>query len=162
MKPVKIVKDYFKSELCGAATVLLLIAFTITMMVLFGAKDVMARELEFGSKLVSEFNYKPWSVFPQVEGHSLEQVETLRQAYDISGGDRDFLYMLKGENGNITIDKKSDVPGESSYGLCQIHAGYHPEIVWDPRFFIDKEWQLGQCYRLWKGGTPFYGFGNKW
>lgn len=129
-------------------------------MLVFGREDLKADEPYM--PLVQKSFVGGWSVFPAIEGHSLEQIDTLRQAYAISGNDEDFLYMLKGENGQVTMDRKSDVPGEPSYGFCQIHAGYHPEIVNDPRFFTDKKWQLEQCYKLWKGGVKFYGFANKW
>ena len=133
------------------------ILFVIAIMILFGSDDVYAKEkIEFNPKIdiKSTFN-----VFPQVTGHSLEQIMVFRQAWKISG-DKKFIMMLKGESGSVTIDKKSLVPGEPSYGYCQIHAGYHPEIVNDPQFFTDRDWQLEQCFRLWEGHTKFYGVAN--
>ena len=86
-------------------------------------------------------------------------------AWRISGYDKEFMYMLKGENGLFNHDRQSLVYSngvrEPSYGFCQIHAGYHPKIVNDPRFFSDPEWQLQQCYRLWKEGTVFYGYNHR-
>jgi len=82
-------------------------------------------------------------------------------AYRISG-DKEFMYMLASENSLLNHDRRSLVVTngirEPSYGFCQIHRGYHPQIVNDNRFWNDPEWQLEQCYRLWKGGTPFYGY----
>ena len=82
-------------------------------------------------------------------------------AWEISH-DKDFMYMLKAENGLLNHDRQSEVYNngvrEPSFGFCQIHRGYHPEIVNDPKFFTDPKWQLEQCYRLWTGGTAFYGW----
>lgn len=79
--------------------------------------------------------------------------------------DKEFMVMLKAENGLLNHDRQSLVKDkngrEPSYGFCQIHKGYHPQIVNDPRFFTDPAWQLGECYRLWKGGTKFYGYINR-
>ena len=83
-------------------------------------------------------------------------------AWKISNHDQNFLYMLKAENGLLSHDRQSNVYKngirEPSFGFCQIHRGYHPEIVNDPKFFTDPKWQLEQCYRLWTGGTAFYGW----
>jgi hypothetical protein len=79
--------------------------------------------------------------------------------------DEEFMVMMKAENGMLNHDRQSlvrDKNGrEPSFGFCQIHKGYHPEIVNDPRFFTDPAWQLEQCKRLWDGGTKFYGYINK-
>ena len=48
---------------------------------------------------------------------------------------------------------------ESSYGHCQIHSYYHPKTTNDNRF-SDSYWQLDQCWKLYKGGTKFYGLKN--
>jgi len=85
------------------------------------------------------------------------QRKWMQYAWQISH-DKEFLYMLKGENGLLNHDRKSLVPGEPSYGFCQIHQGFHPEIVNDSRFWSDPAWQLNQCYKLWKGGTVFYAY----
>lgn len=72
--------------------------------------------------------------------------------------DKEFMYMMASENGLFNHDRQSLVPNEPSYGFCQIHKGYHPEIVNDPRFFSDPAWQLEQCNKLFTGGTIFYGY----
>ena len=72
--------------------------------------------------------------------------------------DKEFMYMLASENGLFNHDRQSLVPGEPSYGFCQIHQGYHPEIVNDPRFWNDPAWQLEKCYNMFKGGVKFYGY----
>jgi len=88
---------------------------------------------------------------------SEEQQKIIDYAWKISH-DREFIYLLKAENGEISVDRKSPVNsnGYRDYGLCQINKGYHPGIVNDERF-SDYKWQLDQCYRLYKGGTTFYG-----
>jgi hypothetical protein len=90
---------------------------------------------------------------------SSKQQEAIDYAWQISK-DPNFIYLLKAENGKISIDRKSDIVGSNGYrdyGYCQINKGFHPKIVKDSRFFTDMRWQLDQCYRLYKGGTTFYG-----
>jgi hypothetical protein len=67
---------------------------------------------------------------------------------------------LDAENGQWTADRKA-MGNEPSYGFCQIHAGYHPEIVNDPNF-LDPHWQLQKCYDMYVGGVTFYGINNVW
>lgn len=89
------------------------------------------------------------------------QKHWMQVAWQISK-DKDFMYMLKAENGLLNHDRQSEVykngVREPSFGFCQIHRGYHPNIVNDPKFFSDPKWQLEKCFELWKGGTAFYGF----
>jgi hypothetical protein len=62
--------------------------------------------------------------------------------------------------GDFDENKRSHIKGSNGaydYGICQINAGYHKEIVSDPRF-QDWHWQLEQCVKLYKGGTKFYGY----
>jgi len=91
--------------------------------------------------------------------------EKINYAWSISK-DHDFIYMLEGENALWDFTRQSEVVKngvrEDSWGFCQIHRGWHPEIVNDKRFFTDWRWQMRECLRLWKGGTRFYGFDNKW
>lgn len=87
----------------------------------------------------------------------------MQRAWEISGYDKEFMYMLASENGLFNADRQSEYINkkgirEPSWGFCQIHAGYHPHIVNDPRFLSDPEWQLHQCKKLWDGGTVFYGY----
>jgi hypothetical protein len=91
-----------------------------------------------------------------------DQQQYVRYASQISNNDLDFLATLEAESGLWTPDRRSNVVDasgnlEPSYGFCQIHAGYHPEVVNDPRFFSDPFWQLDQCWKLYSGGTRFYG-----
>lgn len=85
-----------------------------------------------------------------------DQNQYVRYASKISNNDLDFLATLNQENGLWTPDRQA-TNGETSYGFCQIHSYYHPEIVKDPRFFSDPYWQLDKCWELYKGGTRFYG-----
>lgn len=90
-----------------------------------------------------------------------DQNQYVRYASLISDNDLDFLSTLEAENGLWTSDRKSEVPGEDSYGFCQINAYYHPEIVNDERFFSDPYWQLDQCWSMYQGGVAFYGYYNR-
>ena len=63
------------------------------------------------------------------------------------------------ENGQVTHDRRSDKIGKNGYydyGYCQINEGAHYEIVNDERFLSDKEWQIQQCWYLYRIGTTFY------
>ena len=90
-----------------------------------------------------------------------DQQRYVRLAQEVSGSDLQFLYMIETENPLWTPDRQSNVyyrgRREPSFGYCQIHRDYHPEIVNDPKF-KDPKWQLETCYRLFKGGTKFYGY----
>lgn len=68
------------------------------------------------------------------------------------------MYMLASENGLFNHDRRSLVPGEDSWGFCQIHRYWHPKIVNDPRFLSDPAWQMDRCHELFSGGTVFYGY----
>ena len=95
--------------------------------------------------------------------------------------DAQFIFMLEGENERWTPDRQSDVymqlideeavvcnnanwtencRREDSWGFCQTHRHYHPEIVNDKRFFTDWRWQMRQCKTLWDKNTTFYGYKN--
>lgn len=113
-------------------------------------------------------NAKEWQIkrVELVGNYNDYQRHWMNVAYKISNYDKEFMYMLKGENGLFNHDRRSlviqkDGNREPSYGFCQIHKGFHPQIVNDERFFTDPKWQLEQCYRLWKGGTKFYGYRHR-
>lgn len=88
-----------------------------------------------------------------------DQNQYVRMASRISGNDIDFLALLDAENGLWTPTRKHAINnnGSSDWGFCGINDRWHPEITNDPKFLTDPEWQLEQCYRLYKGGTAFYG-----
>lgn len=71
---------------------------------------------------------------------------------------KNFLYMLKAENGLLNHDRRCLDPKEDSWGFCQINRKYHVKIVNDTRFFSDPAWQLSQCYQMFEGDTKFYGW----
>ena len=91
--------------------------------------------------------------------------EVINYAWEISN-DKEFIYMLEGENALYDHKRQSEVYKdgirEDSHGLCQVHRQWHSHIVDDPRFFSDWRWQARQCLELWKGGTTFYGYNNRW
>ena len=135
-------------------------------------KDALAT-LEFGSFLNSQIE-RQWEFreplpFPRVHlpNHSDKQNMYMNYAYEISGHDKDFLYLLRAENGNIDPFTRSSYINaaghrEPSYGFCQVHSRFHPDVVGDERFFTDWRWQLRECYRLYKGGTVFYAWPHRW
>lgn len=84
-------------------------------------------------------------------------------AFEISGRDETFVYLLEAENGLWTHDRRSIVRGANGHwdwGLCQVSSYFHPKIVNDPRFKSDWKWQMDQCLKLYQGGTKFYGRAN--
>lgn len=88
------------------------------------------------------------------------QNQYVRMASEISGNDKTFLALLDAENGLWTPTRKSTAVGSNGYrdvGFCQINPGFHPKIFYDKRFLTDPKWQLEQCYKLYLGGTTFYG-----
>ena len=108
---------------------------------------------------ISEYQ-EGWSTYPQIKDHSLDQIEKLRYAYKISN-DKDFVMMLKAENGEVSQHTRSKVfqkdgKLEPSWGLCQIHKPSHPESYDGTPFFTDWRWQVRECLRLYQGGTKFY------
>ena len=86
-----------------------------------------------------------------------DQNQYVRIADIISNHDLNFLALLDAESASWTIDRKG-VTGD--IGFCQTSPYYHPEITNDPRFLTDPEWQIAQCYRMYKGGVTFYGKKN--
>lgn len=73
--------------------------------------------------------------------------------------------MLEGENGGWDYKAQSQVwkdgIREDSWGFCQIHRRWHADIVDDPRFFTDQEWQLSVCLEEWRTNPwKFHGYKN--
>ena len=92
-----------------------------------------------------------------------DQQQYVRLASEISGGDIKFLALLEAENALWKIDRKSTKiakNGVRDIGFCQINPNYHPKITNNKRFLTDAKWQLEQCWKLYKGGTKFYGKKN--
>lgn len=98
----------------------------------------------------------PWRhSVPQKIGASHEQNTLIAWAYD-KWRDEKFIYLLEAEAGWRFDAVGVNKDGSKDSGVCQINHYWHPEIVNNPNF-QDKYWQLEQCYRLYSGGTKFYG-----
>ena len=100
----------------------------------------------------------PKTVVPTKIGASNEQNEMIAYAWEISK-DKNFIYTIESESGWV-LDKVSgyNSNGTRDWGLGQISAYWHPEIVNDPRFQNnDWRWELSTVYKLYKGGTKFWG-----
>lgn len=102
-------------------------------------------------------NVKKWQINVLKGGYNAYQYKWTNYAW-YKYHDKEFMYMLASENGLYNHDRRSLVPGEPSYGFCQIHQDYHPQIVNNPKFFTDPAWQMDRCYDLWTSGTKFYGY----
>jgi len=84
-----------------------------------------------------------------------EQQQYVRMAAEISNNDITFLALLNSENGLWTPDRTHN--DGIGFGFCGISRPWHNAIIDDERFLTDPHWQLEQCWRLYKGGTKFYG-----
>lgn len=98
---------------------------------------------------------------PQLaEGHSADQQEVVNYAWEVSGGDMRFIYLLTAENGEYSFNRRHPSGANTvgvDWGLCGINDYYHGDTVRDSRFLSDREWQTRKCYELYTGGTTFYG-----
>ena len=102
------------------------------------------------------------------KGAPEEMQERIDYAWDVSGHDKRFIFLLEAENGSWSEDTKSsigywrwDKASKSrkkfyDYGICQISEFYHKAVVEDERF---QDWrrQVEVCRKKYKGGTKFYG-----
>ncbi len=85
-----------------------------------------------------------------------DQNQYVQMAAEISNNDIDFLATLNQETGLWTPDRKhNDGVG---HGFCGISYPWHKDVIEDERFLTDPYWQLEQCWRLYTGGTRFYGY----
>lgn len=82
----------------------------------------------------------------------------VRYAYSIWG--MDLVTTIECENWTRDSHRQSSVVKkwvrERSFWFCQISQIYHPEIVNDPQFRNDWQWQIRKCNELLKWGTKFY------
>ena len=93
-------------------------------------------------------------------GHSQEQQDVIDYAWQVSNGDMRFLYLLTAENGEYTYKRQHHAGANTvgiDFGLCGVNNYWHNDIVSDPRFFTDREWQTRECYKLYTAGTTFWG-----
>ena len=107
--------------------------------------------------------YRPEAtVRPYKIGATVEQQEYVDYAWDISQS-KEFVEMLEAENGLWTPDRQSEHYHngirEPSFGFCQIHMKYHPEVYSDYGVFVndDPYWQLDLCWQYFSSGVAFYG-----
>jgi hypothetical protein len=92
-----------------------------------------------------------------VLGGNERQLKTSKLASEVSGNDKGFVALLLAENEYMTPDRisKPNKDGTRDHGFCQMNDHWHGDKVYNPQF-TDEEWQMKQCYRLYKGGTKFY------
>lgn len=92
--------------------------------------------------------------------------DVIKKAWDISNKDKRFVLMLSTENGAFNTTTKSKIGYKRrggihyDYGLCQLSSYYHPKYFdKDGKHWLDMtvDEQLEVCYKLYKGGTKFYG-----
>lgn len=77
-------------------------------------------------------------------------------AWEISK-DKDFVLMIEAESAFNEHAVNVNKDGSKDLGIMQINAKWHKKIVNDKNF-KDWKWQIDQGYRLYKGGTTFYGY----
>ena len=96
----------------------------------------------------------------KVEKRGWGEHEYITTAYEMSGCDKNFVLLLEAENGMWSHDRRHD-PSKNTvgvdHGFCGINDHFHPKTVKDERFLSDWKWQMGECLRLYRGGTKFYG-----
>lgn len=116
--------------------------------------EARADEVQVEFNLLPPLTPSKWIIHAvTLPNHSAFQNKVMRYAYKYN--DKDFLYMLKAECGTISPNCLGDYG--HAHGFCQIHDQYHPQITNDPRF-SDWKWQIDMCWKLYKGGTRFYGY----
>ena len=140
---------------------------------------VCETHLNFSGKVVDDTS--PNSHFHCVDKWFLEQYrrsvtavskgdqenKILTEAYKKTG-DKEFVKMLVAENGRVDPSRQSDAIAKSgsrelSWGICQIHCPSHEDLCGGRTYptnpdFWNWEWQVNECYKLWKGGTTFYAY----
>ena len=87
----------------------------------------------------------------------------VNMAWEVSGGDWDFIRTLEAENGVRNPHRQSWVISKSwvredSRWFCQLHRAWHSDIVDDPRFWESPKRQMEQCWKKYKWWTRFYGY----
>ena len=97
-------------------------------------------------------------------GGSPEQQKIIDYAWN-TYKDKTFIYLLEAENGLWTPDRIHNPANNTTgtdHGLCGMNDTWFSDIIWEDgdRFFWDYKWQVRECYRLYTGGTKFYGLNN--
>jgi len=104
-------------------------------------------------------------VRPRKKNVGYDQQEKIDYAWEYSK-DPDFIYLLEAENGLWTADRRHNPINNTSgvdYGLCGLNTTWFSDIIFaeNDRFFWDWKWQIRECYKLYTGGTRFYGRDRK-
>lgn len=79
--------------------------------------------------------------------------ERINYACEISR-DKDFIFTIESENHAWTVDM---VGITNDLGICQVSPYWHPSVVNHPEW-SDWRHQIRECWRLYSGGTRFYGY----
>ena len=88
-----------------------------------------------------------------------KRLEVINKAYDVWW--LDFVLLLNAENWEWTTNRVHLKPyyrnwkKYNDHWLCWISDYYYKEIVENPRF-TDPDYQIQECYRLYKWWTKFY------
>jgi len=169
IEKLKYERDVIKSEGYHYAVIILAIIVTLMFIYSFGSESRWEnananQTFEFNPQLPESKYVIPWMVKRiEMPNHSKEQEMYMNYGFALSKGNINFPYKMKAENGTLDptrqsdcVDKKTGVR-EPSYGFCQMHMKWQSDKILDPRFKTDWMWQMQECYKLWKGGTPMYG-----
>jgi len=106
-----------------------------------------------------EVTIQATEVIPRKIGGIKKQNEIIAYEWEISGHDKEFIYLLLGEDGTVNpnrVHPKAEGSTGIDYGVCGTNGYYHPEIIADPRF-KDWKWQVDRCYQMYSGGVTFHG-----
>jgi hypothetical protein len=127
-------------------------------------KPIIRREETGGVQMIES---KVWKLpIVLVKGFPRDSMATniATYAYKVSNWDMDFLMTLKAENWWFDMYKQSNVPDknwpngrEDSRWICQIHRRRFKHIVDTKEFRESRQFQVEQCWSLYKGWTRFYG-----
>lgn len=95
-----------------------------------------------------------------VQPYNAYQRKWMNEAWEMTH-DKEFMYMLKAENGMLNHDRRHDPSANKvgvDWGFCGTNDVHNAVIRNDPRFMTDPLWQLQECYKMFKGGTTFYAY----
>lgn len=111
---------------------------------------------------IMESSGTEWTIDPVDLTYDAPDQEPIAEyAYRVSGGDKDFLYTLRAENGTFDPDRRSDIIGANGYydmGLCQLNYQWHSDFIDSPDF---QDWkkQVEYCWQVFsKRPGAFYGY----
>jgi len=88
--------------------------------------------------------------------------ERISYLAEISNNDLDFIGTVLAENGALTIDATNrNKNGSYDKWICQFNSQFRQEIIQDKRF-SDWKWQSRKCLELYRWGTRFYWYDNRY